>query len=74
VFDRVVTLLNATIARTGTAKRVTWWTASASVAGWDIVVGGWNIPLVRPTGLGSSGEAELGATLGIAARSMGLDL
>lgn len=44
----------------GERARVRWWVGEADVDGRRVAVGGWNIPLARPTGLGASGETELG--------------
>jgi len=73
VFDHVVKVLGAAVVETGTAKRATWWIAKAIAGGRAVGVGGWNMPLVRPTGLDSTAEAVLGSTLGTAARSAGVE-
>jgi hypothetical protein len=70
VFDQIMGLLNGTLVHTGNAKRTTWWMAQATVGQRTVGVGGWNMPLVRPTGLGLSGEMELGSTLRVAAQSI----
>jgi hypothetical protein len=72
VFDQVVKLVDARLVQTGRASRIGWWIGEANIGGRTVFVGGWNIPLARPTGLGSTGEAELGTTLLMAARSFGL--
>jgi hypothetical protein len=45
---------------TGSMKRIRWWLGSAVVGNRNLAIGGWNYPLDRPTGLGTTGELELG--------------
>jgi hypothetical protein len=59
-FDNVVRLLKGKVVQSGKLERVTWWVAKASIGSRILDVAGWNIPLVRPTGLGLTGEVELG--------------
>lgn len=74
VFDEVIGLLGGHVVKTGILRRVTWWVGTAGVADRTVGLAGWNIPLVRPTGLGSRGESELGAILGTASQAAGVTL
>jgi uracil-DNA glycosylase len=63
VSDGVRPLLTINDEETGLAKRLKWWHGSARLAdGRPLKVGGWNLPLHQPTGLGSDGERVLGET------------
>lgn len=63
VWDRVGELLDVAEVRTAGLELITWWVGSATVAGRNIGVAGWNLPLHRATGLGTAGERELGKLL-----------
>jgi hypothetical protein len=64
VYDEVCRLIGARPEASGTLARLTWRLAGATVAGRAVAVVGWNIPLVRPTGLNAEGLGELGRRLG----------
>lgn len=63
VFDTVRSLLNGHVIATEKMARVTWSVAVACVGDRTVHILGWNIPLARPTGLGSDGEKALGQLL-----------
>ncbi len=63
VFDTVTKLFGAEVHESGSFARITWYVSSARVGGRSIAVIGWNLPLVRPTGLGANGEKKLGRLL-----------
>jgi hypothetical protein len=65
VFDRVRKLLGAEVRESGSLARITWYVSSARVGDRWIAVVGWNIPLVRATGLGAEGERDLGRLLAL---------
>jgi uracil-DNA glycosylase len=65
-FDNVVRLLKGRVVQSGGLKRITWWVAIASSGPRTLGVAGWNIPLVRATGLGSAGEGQLGELISYA--------
>lgn len=44
----------------GAVRRIRWWLGTATAGGRELAIGGWNYPLDRPTGLGTSGEIALG--------------
>ena len=44
----------------GRMKRLRWWIGDAHLSERTLPVGGWNYPLDRPTGLGTTGEVKLG--------------
>jgi uracil-DNA glycosylase len=71
-FNNVVRLLKGEVFETGKLKRITWWVAAASIGPRILRISGWNIPLVRATGLGTSGELQLGELIGQAATWAGL--
>lgn len=73
-FDNVVRLVDGSLVHTGTLKRVTWWLAKASIGSRSLIVAGWNIPLIRATGLGLTGEVELGEVIRRGAESAGARL
>lgn len=47
----------------GKLERLTWWVGRARLDDREVTFAGWNIPLARATGLGASGEIELGRLL-----------
>jgi hypothetical protein len=63
VLRRVIPLLNAKPVCEAALARVKWTVAVGSAGGRPITVAGWNIPLVRPTGLNKQTQGELGAVL-----------
>lgn len=63
VFTEVCRLIGGTFQESGSLARITWYVASAEVNGRSIGIAGWNIPLARPTGLGTTGEEESGRLL-----------
>ena len=63
VSDHVRRLLPVEVEEAGELARVRWWTGRAALGERSLGVCGWNLPLARPTGLGASGEHELGALL-----------
>lgn len=73
VFDQVSSLLQGRVVRSGRVARLTWWIARARVGARSIGIAGWNLPLVRPTGLGASGENELGETLARECHGLGIN-
>jgi len=70
-FDNVVRLLEGNVIKSGKLERVTWWVAKASIGSRGLDIAGWNIPLARPTGLGLTGEVELGELIGQAVSRTG---
>lgn len=44
----------------GVMKRIRWWLGMAKAGQRELPIGGWNYPLDRPTGLGTTGEIALG--------------
>ena len=72
VYDEVRRLISGTTKSTGTLKRLRWWAGLARIAGQPVGLAGWNIPLVQPTGLGNAGEAELGKTIRLSLRELGM--
>ena len=48
------------VRNTGARDRIRWWIGTARIGLRKISIGGWNYPLDRPTGLGTSGEVQLG--------------
>jgi hypothetical protein len=62
-FDEVFRLVDGREIRRDTLFRLTWYAAIGSIGGRTIGLVGWNIPLRRPTGLGLSGERQLGVVL-----------
>lgn len=63
VFDGVIGLLQAETIETDRIERITWTLARADVNGRMVHVVGWNLPLARPTGLGTEGERRFGQLL-----------
>ena len=63
VSDHVCRLLEVEVEDTGELARVRWWAGRATLDGRSVGVCGWNLPLARPTGLGASGEWDLGELL-----------
>lgn len=51
------------VAEEGALARIKWWAGHADVDGREVGFVGWNYPLARATGLGGSGESELGRLL-----------
>jgi hypothetical protein len=56
----------------GSLARLRWVVSKGSIAGRPVWVAGWNLPLVRATGLGRDGEHELGRTLAGALQDAGM--
>lgn len=65
-------LIGATRVADGALARVQWVVSKGAIAGRPIWVAGWNLPLVRATGLGRDGEHELGRTLRATLRDAGM--
>jgi hypothetical protein len=65
-FENVCRLTSATIVRTERMARLSWYVAVGGTSARRLVVAGWNLPLARPTGLGTNGEVELGKQLRLA--------
>ena len=65
-FANVCKLTSARIVRTEQMARIFWYVAVGGTSARRIVVAGWNLPLARPTGLGTDGEVELGRRLRLA--------
>lgn len=63
VLRNVMSLVDAKVHRQGEVGRMRWNVAVGSAAGRPVRVAGWNIPLVRPTGLDSAGQSRLGELL-----------
>ncbi len=63
VFEGVLGLLSGETVEAGKLARTTWWVARAHAGPRSVALVGWSIPLLRPTGLGASGESELGHLL-----------
>lgn len=63
VLEEVFRLVGGQITKEGTLKRITWCVGTATIDSRRIGLAGWNIPLARPTGLGTDGEQELGRIL-----------
>jgi len=63
VSEHVRSRLGVTVENTGALARIKWWVGSAQVNGKWVGFAGWNYPLARPTGLGASGERQLGELL-----------
>ncbi len=56
-------LLDVAVGDEGALARISWWIGRADVGGREVAFAGWNYPLARATGLGATGESELGALL-----------
>jgi hypothetical protein len=56
----------------GNLARLRWAISKGAISGRPVWVAGWNLPLVRATGLGRDGERELGRTLRGALRDAGM--
>jgi hypothetical protein len=65
VFDTATKLFGAEVRESGSLALITWYVSSARVGDRLIAVVGWNIPLVRATGLGAEGERDLGRLLAL---------
>jgi hypothetical protein len=63
VLDATMELTAASVLKSGRMARVTWTDARGAIAGRDVRVVGWNIPLVQPTGLRAEDHARLGEAL-----------
>lgn len=63
VLRHVARLFHGTPTHEGRLCRINWSTYEATVGDRIVSIVGWNIPLARPTGLGSFGESELGRCL-----------
>lgn len=63
VLDGVRRLTGAETVSEGRAARLTWQIAVANVGGRTLSIVGWNIPLLRPTGLTVAGQIALGEHL-----------
>jgi hypothetical protein len=63
VFEAVLGLLGGEVVEGGRLARTTWWVAKACAGSRSVALVGWSIPLIRATGLGASGERELGRLL-----------
>ncbi len=62
-FDEVCRLVGGQVRGKGQLKLLTWYVGTATVNGREIKLAGWNRPLAQATGLGASGERELGLIL-----------
>jgi hypothetical protein len=60
VSDQIRARVPVDVAKTGSTKRIRWWLGTVRVGRRDLPIGGWNYPLDRPTGLGTTGEIDLG--------------
>lgn len=63
VFNEVCRLIDGQVKGEGKLQRITWYVGKATLAGRQVRLAGWNLPLARPTGLGATGEEELGQVL-----------
>ena len=63
-WDKVLAITGGSVKDTGTIKRTDWYTGTANVAGKELGIAGWNIPLIRATGLDAAEEKQLGRILG----------
>ena len=63
VYVEVTRILGAMQVAESRFGRLTWWASISRQRAKAVWVMGWNLPLVRPTGLGRRGEHELGAAL-----------
>jgi hypothetical protein len=73
VYDEVSLLVErGRTVSSGELARLTWYVGVGRVAGREIGLAGWNLPLVRATGLGMAGEQELGRTLASELQRLGL--
>lgn len=63
VLDAVRRLTGAETVSEGRAARLIWQLAVATVGGRTLSIVGWNIPLLRPTGLTGAGQTALGEQL-----------
>jgi hypothetical protein len=61
--DAVLAMTGGEITETGRMARIVWSVGVASLGGRQVGLAGWNLPLARPTGLGASGEEDLGQAL-----------
>ena len=65
-------LIGTTRVADGALARLRWTISKGTIAGRPVWVAGWNLPLVRATGLGRDGEHELGQTLRGALQAAGM--
>jgi hypothetical protein len=63
VFSEVCHLIGAQVLEKGKLQLLTWYVGAATLNGRRVRLVGWNLPLARPTGLGTTGEQELGRIL-----------
>jgi hypothetical protein len=63
VADAVFSKFGAEPRARGHVERLTWSIGSARVDGREVTFVGWNVPLARPTGLGTDGEVKFGRLL-----------
>lgn len=63
VFTEVCHLTGGQVGESGKLELLTWYVGVATINGRKIKLAGWNKPLARATGLGISGEQELGRIL-----------
>lgn len=63
VFDEVCRIIGGQVREEGKLKLITWYVGSATLNGRSVMLAGWNKPLARATGLGASGEEDLGRLL-----------
>lgn len=63
VFNEVCRLIGGQVKGEGKLQRITWYVGDATLSGRRVRLAGWNLPLARPTGLGATGEEELGQIL-----------
>ncbi len=63
VFTEVCRLIGGQVEESGKLKLLTWYVGVATLNGRRIRLAGWNRPLARATGLGISGEEDLGRIL-----------
>lgn len=71
-FDEVFRLVGGREVRRDTLFRLTWYVAVGTIGGRRLGLVGWNIPLLRPTGLGHEGERQLGVLLADQLRELGM--
>ena len=63
VSDELDDLIGGVKMDEGKLSRITWHVGIGTLSSRTIYMAGWNIPLNRPTGLGSAGEEKLGRIL-----------
>lgn len=62
-FTEVCRLIGGQMREEGKLELLTWYVGAATLNGRRVGLAGWNLPLARATGLGSSGEEKLGRIL-----------